>query len=196
MAWPIAASSASPAGWPRESLKRLERVEIQHQRRERLVRRRSRRASSLELALERAVVAQPGQRVLLGAEPDRAVGLGVLQGDRGLAGEQLGQLELVLAEVRLGVAHPADVERARSPRRSTRSGTTIIDSGSNGVPGTWTERGSRWASFDEHGLAMVDDPAGDAGPERALVGEDEVGEAVAGDDRAAHRPDPVARGRS
>ena len=27
------------------------------------------------------------------------------------------------------------------------SGTTIMDSGSNGVPGTWTERGSRWASF-------------------------------------------------
>ena len=28
---------------------------------------------------------------------------------------------------------------------STTSGTTIIDSGSNGVPGTWTDRGSRWA---------------------------------------------------
>ncbi len=30
----------------------------------------------------------------------------------------------------------------------TRSGTTIINSGSNGVPGTWIERGSRWASLD------------------------------------------------
>ena len=38
----------------------------------------------------------------------------------------------------------------------------------------------------EHGLAVVDDPAGDARSERALVGEDLVGEAVAGDDRPAH----------
>ena len=48
-----------------------------------------------ELALEGAVVAQAGERVALGPDLDRAVGLGVLEGDRGLAGEQLGQLELV-----------------------------------------------------------------------------------------------------
>ena len=37
----------------------------------------------------------------------------------------------------------------------------------------------------QDGLAVVDDPAGDPGAERALVGEDQVGEPVAGDDRAA-----------
>ena len=31
---------------------------------------------------------------------------------------------------------------------STNSGTTIIDSGSYGVPGIWIERGSRCASLD------------------------------------------------
>ena len=77
----------------------LERVEVEHQQRERAP---SAAAIVLvELPLERAVVAQPGQGVVLGPDLDRAVGLGVLEGDRGLAGEQLGQLELVLAEVGL-----------------------------------------------------------------------------------------------
>ena len=69
----------------------LEGVEVQHQDRE--------RPPGLhglaELALEGAVVAQAGERVLLGPDADGAMGLGVLQRDRGLAREQLGQLELV-----------------------------------------------------------------------------------------------------
>ena len=73
-------------------VERLERVHVEHQDREGTAADRDRLA---ELALERAVVAQTGQGVLLRPDPDRAVDLGVLEGDRGLAGEQLGQLELV-----------------------------------------------------------------------------------------------------
>ena len=100
-----------------------------------------------QLALERTVVAQPGQGVLLRPHLDGAVGLRVLEGDRRLAGEQLGELELVGAE--RGRARPSGrCSACRSPRPPRAAGTTIIDSGSNGVPGTWTERGSRWAWLD------------------------------------------------
>ena len=88
-------SSASPAGWPQRVVERLERVEIEHEDRERRPRPPLDRLA--ELALERAVVAQAGQRVLLGPHPDLAVGLGVLERDRRLAGEELGELELVVA---------------------------------------------------------------------------------------------------
>ena len=67
----------------------------------------------------------------------------------------------------------------------TISGTTIIDSGSNGVPGTWTERGSRCASLARTASPWSMTQPVMPGPERALVGEDQVGEPVAGDDRAA-----------
>ena len=43
------------------------------------------------------------------------------------------------------------------------------------MPGIWTDRGSRWASFD--------DPASDPGADRPGVVEDDVGKPVAGDDR-------------
>ena len=75
-------------------VERLEPVEVEHEDREGLA------PAAVgdrfaELALERAVVAQAGQGVEVGADADRAMRLGVLEGDRGLAGEQLGQLELV-----------------------------------------------------------------------------------------------------
>ncbi len=50
---------------------------------------------------------------------------------------------------------------------STSSGTTIIDSGSNGVPGHLDGARIEVGVVGEDGLAVVDDPAGDAGPERA-----------------------------
>ncbi len=74
-------------------VERLERVEVHHQEGERgPVAARDRLA---QLALECTVVAQAGQGVELGPDLDGPVDLGVLEGDRGLAGEQLGQLELV-----------------------------------------------------------------------------------------------------
>ena len=111
MAWAMAASRASPAGWPRESLNVLNASRSSISVANGLVR-AGLRQELAQLALEGAVVAQAGQRVLVGAQPDGAVGFGVLQGDRRLAREQLGQLEFVGAEVRLGVTHAPDVERA------------------------------------------------------------------------------------
>ena len=75
--------SASPAGWPLRVVEALEVVEVEHEQRERA----ATVDGSAELALERAVVAEPGQGVLVGAHADLAVGLGVLHRDRGLAGE-------------------------------------------------------------------------------------------------------------
>ena len=63
-----------------------------------------------ELALERAVVAEAGQRVEIGPDGDRGMGPGVLERDRGLGGEELRQLELVRREVGLlPLADPPDV---------------------------------------------------------------------------------------
>ena len=78
---------------PARVVERLEAVEVHHQDRQPagVVR----RDGLAELGLEGAVVAQPGQRVQVGADAHGAVRLGVLEGDRGLPGEQLRQLELV-----------------------------------------------------------------------------------------------------
>ena len=157
----------------------LERVEVEHQDRERP----AQADRFAHLALERSVVAQAGQRVLLGTDADLAVGLGVLHRDRGLAGEQLGQLELVVGEVRLGLAHPADVQRAdglaRHEQRNDDHGLGL-EWGARHLDGARVEVGG----VGEDRLAVVDDPARDADAELALVGEDQLGEAVAGDDRA------------
>ena len=88
----------------------LERVEVEHEQRERAAFGPGDRLA--ELALERAVVAQAGQRVVLRPDRDGAVDLGVLEGEGGLAAEELDQLELVLVEIGLGPAHPAEVQRA------------------------------------------------------------------------------------
>jgi hypothetical protein len=66
----------------------------------------------VEVALERAVIAQPRQRVEIGPRRHGDVRLGVLKSDRRLAGEELAQLELRFAEVGLGTAHPGQVEAA------------------------------------------------------------------------------------
>ena len=85
----------------------LERVEVHHQQRDRallglacLPRRRSalggERAGHLaQGALEGAVVAEPGEGVGVGSLADGVVRIGVAQGDRRLAGEELDQLEVV-----------------------------------------------------------------------------------------------------
>ena len=97
------------AGWmPHSVVEGLERIQVEHQDPEwaAIVDRLA------DVALEGPVVAQAGQRIVLGADADVAVGLGIRHGQRGLAGKQFRQLELVIAEVSLGFAHSADVERA------------------------------------------------------------------------------------
>jgi hypothetical protein len=69
----------------------LERVQVEHHQGER----RPVLDPLPDVLLEGAVVAQPGQRVVLGPGHDGPVRLGVAQRDRGLGREQLDQLELV-----------------------------------------------------------------------------------------------------
>ena len=178
----MSTSRASPAGWPSASLKLLKssRSSISTANGAPVLDRLS------ELALERAVVAQPGQGILLGADADLAVRLGVLHRDRGLAGEELRQLVLVQAEVGILLAHPPDVQRAdRLAVDHQRDDDHRL--GLVRRPGDLDRAWIRQRVVGQDRLAMVDDPAGDARAQRALVGEDLVREAIAGDDRA---PDP------
>ena len=157
----------------------LERVEVEHQERERAA--LGGRRDIPELALERAMVAQPGERVVLGPNGHRAVDLGILEGQRRLAGEQLDELELVLAEVGLLAAHPSDVERAddlagnadRDDDHRLRLGRRARDLDrariAEGIVG-------------EDPFAIGDDPAADPDLDRPGVVEDHLGEAVASDD--------------
>jgi hypothetical protein len=98
-----------------------ERVEVDHEQRERLVGVDHRR----EVAFKSPVVPQTGEGVEICPARDGQVRLRVLQGDRGLAGEQLAQFELVLGEVASG---PPTRVRLRLPTTSpwTRRGTTMM----------------------------------------------------------------------
>ena len=71
----------------------LEIVEVHDQQAER----RSAVHRNLEVFLERALVLEAGERVGLGADLDRLVGQRVHEGDRDVTGEQLDELELLLA---------------------------------------------------------------------------------------------------
>ena len=85
----------------------------------------------------------------------------------------------------LGLAHPPDVQgadRLAVDQQRDDDHRLRLDRRT----GTWTERGSVGV-VGEHGLAVVDDPAGDARSQRALVGKDLVGEAVAGEDGSTDR---------
>ena len=112
--------------------------------------------------------------------------LGVLHRDRGLAGEELRQLVLVQVEVGLLLAHPTDVQRAdglaADHQRDDDHGLRLV-----GGPGDLDRAWIRHRVVGQDRLAMVDDPTGDARAQRALVREDLVREAIAGDDGA---PDP------
>jgi hypothetical protein len=155
----------------------LECVEIEHQYRERPACLDHR----AELALERAVVAQAREGILLGPHADLAMGRRILHRDRRLAGEQLGELEFVRREIRIPAADASDIQR---------SDRVALDEQRDDDHRLWFERRPRHLDRSridvrlvrQHGLPVIDDPAGDARSKRALMGEDQVGEAVAGDD--------------
>ncbi len=161
----------------------LEIVEVEHQQGERSAALDGR----AELALERAVVPQPGQGVLVRAGADLAVRLGVLHRDRCLAREQLRELELVRREMGLAAAEPPDVQR---PDRVT------VDQQGDDHHRLGFERRVRHLNgpivevgiVGEDRLAVLDDPAGESVADGPLVREDLLGEAVAGDDRTAGAP--------
>ena len=164
----------------------LERVEVQHEERER----HAAFDELVELALERAVVAEPGQRVVLGLRDHRAVGLGVAQRDRRLRREQLDELELVAREVGFLPAHAAHVERAddlaRHEERAHDHRLRLL-----GRARDVHDPRVQVGVVGQHGLAVADRPAGDAGVERALVAQDQLREPVPGDHGPPHPGGPV-----
>ncbi len=167
-------------------VERLERIEVEHEQGERP----ARLDGGAELALERTVVAQAGQGIVLGAHADLAVRLGVLERDGGLSGEQLRQLELVGAEGGLGLADAPDVQRADGLAVDQQRD----DDHRLGLEwGAWDLDGARIevGHVGQHGLGVVDRPARDAAAAGDLVGEDLVGPGVAGDDRPAGPGRPV-----
>ncbi len=118
------------------------------------------------------------------------MGLGVVEGDRGLPGEQLGQLELVFVEMGFVLAHPGDVQGAdhlAADRQRDNDHRFGLERRARDLHGARVEV----SVIGQDGLVPVDDPAGDPDPERADVVHDHVGEPVTGDDRAADRRVPV-----
>ena len=89
------------------------------------------------------------------------------------------------------LAHPGDVERADDLARPRAAGRRSSTPAPRACPGIWIDRGSRCASLARTASPLPDDPAGDAGVERPLVLEDHVGEPVAGDDGPADPRGPV-----
>ena len=141
------------------------------------------------------MVAQPGQRVVLGLDLDLVVGLGVAERDRRLGREELRELELVLAVVGLRPAHPADVQRAQDlavGHERDDDHRLRLEWRPGDLDGARVEVGV----VREDRLAMVDRPAGEPDAERRVVVEDQLGEPVAGDERAADVPLACRSGRS
>ena len=95
----------------------LEAVEIHHQHRQlagAAARVRIDAVDQLaEVALEGAVVPQPGERIGLGAVAQGLVRIGVVERDRRLGGEELDELEVAVAEVDLAAAHARHVQHAQ-----------------------------------------------------------------------------------
>ncbi len=166
----------------------LERVEVEHEECE--TRGAGRGYGLAELALERAVVSEAGQRVVFCPDLDRAVGLGILEGDRRLAGEQLRQFELVPAE-RCVVAHPADVQRpdhlAGHQERDDDHRFRL-----EGRPRDLDRTRVEMRVIHHGRLAMLDDPARDSDSDRPGILEDDVGKPIPGDDGAPNADDRVA----
>ncbi len=120
---------------------------------------------ALELILERGVVQEPGQPVGLRADLDRAVDLGVLEGDRHLRGEQLDEIEF-LGRERVAdpeALHRQDADRAR-PTAQGNDDKTAIHRRVVGIGATEVVDPRVVALVvDVDGFVVVDDPRGHPG---------------------------------
>ena len=126
------------------------------------------------------MVAEPGERVGLGGHEELLVDLGVLQGDGGMVGEELHQLEL------LGLERAADavqVQRAdgagRAVERGDDDGLLLVLRRAGHMPDARVAVGV----VDQLGLAAHDDGPGDALAQGETRLEDLVGVLVAGEHR-------------
>ena len=184
--WPWIArcprASASPAGWPSASLKALEVVEVEHQDRERP--RRSRPPRRDRAGTIRGCAGRSGHPARRGPGPPRVPRRSACAIEAWPAKSFVSSYSFRLKWASCSPIRPMFRVPIVSPL--TISGTTIMASGSLGVPGIWIERGSAMRVVGQDRFAVIDDPTGDARSQRALVGEDLVREPVAGDDGAAN----------
>ncbi len=157
------AEEAVAGGVPQAVVEALEAVEVEHEQGERAGATIGvARQQLLEVGLEGAVVAQAGQGVALGSQFRRVERLGRLEGGRCLAGEELGELELVRREVGLGLAHPSHVQGAdHLPADAKRDDDERL--GLDGRPRDVHGARVQVSVVGEERPTVVDRPAGQAG---------------------------------
>ena len=177
-----AASTRSPSAWPSVSLMTL-KWSRSISTTATLGPPRERRAQPLVAG---AVVEQPGQPVALDLLAQRLALARRVVGQRGHRREALDELDLLVAERR--VARPVRYTfSAPSTRSRASSGTHTNASGSSGVPATTFDSGSCTTFGHVARLAVLDHPAGHAGPERDRVLEHLVHPAADREHRAQQR---------
>ena len=149
----------------------FEVVDVEHDDGNRLVRAAGVRERPPQALVEGPVVVEPGQRIGLRLVLEPRADLGVVEREgRGVA-EALRELELVVVE-RGGLAETVDVERAfdRAARdqRDRDQGLGLVCRSAGDRHHARVEM----RLIDAHGLAMLDAPTRQAGPEWAGVRED------------------------
>ena len=163
----------------------LEAVQVDHYQRTGLL---ALVHKALDASIEGAAVVQAGQRVCLRSVPHGTVGLGILKGYRCLASEKSRELEFADAEMRLSLAHPAQVERAGDLATNQERD----DDQRLGLIGGAGDRGGPFIEMnviDALGLTMLDHPARDPHVERKGRAHDQLRKTVA----RLHRPHHACR---
>ena len=150
----------------------LEVVDVDHHHGDVLVRARRVRQLATEALVEVPVVVEAGERVGLRLALEPRTDVGVVERERGRVAEPLGELELLVAEGRV-VADPVDVER---PLQRAARDERDHDQRLRLERGSGNEAHARVevSLVREHGLAMLDGPAGDSLAVREALAEDLV----------------------
>ena len=157
----------------------LEVVEVEHHDRDRLA--RGRRAQELlpEPVMEGAVVVEAGQGVRLGLVLEPCADVRVVDGQGRRVAEALREKELLVRERRV-LADAIDVERALELAAGDE-GDSDQRLGLDRRAGNEAHARVEVRLVREHGLAVVDGPAGDALAERERLAHDLVGPLAPGE---------------
>ena len=141
----------------------LEVVDVEHHERDVLVLARRPGQLAAEALVEVPVVVEPGERVGLGFTLEPRTDVRVVERERGCVAEALRQLELLLGEECV-LADPVDVERAlqRAARDQRHDDQRFRLERS---PGHELDARIEVRLVREHGLTVLDRPAGDADAE-------------------------------
>ena len=168
-----AAQDLVPGPVPVHVVDALEVVDVEHQHGDGVVRAACVRQRGAQAFVKRAVVVKPGQRVRLRLVLEARADLGVVERERRRVSKALRELELVVVEAGV-LAEAVDVERALDrvarDQRDRDQRLRLVGR----CPRDGHDPGIEVRLVDEHGLAMLDAPAGQADAERTLVGQDLV----------------------